>query len=110
LPANAHVQLPGRDGVRELSWELSGDAAHEEFLVVVARAPLARLEQRLAQAPPAAFDPQRGVQRVAAQLPPALKVEGVALSGVLDELAPQLADADATRAFAFHFRREAGAR
>jgi len=105
LPSGTRVQLPGRDGVRELSWELSGDSPREEFLVVVAREPLASLEQRLARAPQAAFAPQRGVQRVAAQLPPTLRVEGAGLAAVLDDLAPRLADAGASRAVAFHFRR-----
>ncbi len=109
LPADTQLQLPGRDGVRDLSWELSGDSPREEFLVVVARAPLIKLERRLTLAPRAAYEPQRGVQTIAAQLPPALQVKGVALAGILDELEPELADRKGVLAYVFHFHRDSAA-
>jgi len=102
LPADDRVRLPGRQGGRELSWEISGNGQREEFLVVLATAPMAQLD-RLADAAVPVDSVERGVGRVRAELPAGIALHGTHLNALLRELAPQLGDAERLRVQAYHF-------
>ena len=79
LPANARVRLPGSNGGRELSWEIAGSGQREEFLVVLASAPLAPI-QRLVDSAAVALDVERGVSRVHVEAPAGLTLRGAHLN------------------------------
>jgi eukaryotic-like serine/threonine-protein kinase len=104
LPAQDSLRLPGRQGNRELSWEITGSGQREEFLVVLASAPLTKLEQRLAQLDAVPLDPtERGVGRIRAELPGGITLHGTQLNALLAELGPELTDADRVRIHAYRF-------
>ena len=104
LPANATVTLPGRQGARTLSWEVSDANGREEFLVLLAQQPLERLDLRLAALPAVAIaDAERGVGRARANPPGALRLRGEHLNTLLTELGGELADAERVRLRAWRF-------
>ncbi|MEO8010058.1 MAG: serine/threonine-protein kinase [Dokdonella sp.] len=109
LPVNETIRLPGRQAGRELSWELQGNGGREEFLVVIARQPLAQLEKHLAAMPSVSLEnTERGVSRARAELPGGIALTGTRLVALLDELAPALADDDQVRVFAYRFNAAEG--
>ena len=104
LPADATVTLPGRQGVRTLSWEVSDANGREEFLVLLAQRPLERLDLRLAALPAASIaDTERGVGRTRANPPGALHLKGQHLNTLLGELGEEIADAEHVRLRAWRF-------
>jgi len=108
LPANARVRLPGSNGGRELSWEIAGSGQREEFLVVLASAPLAPI-QRLVDSAAVALDVERGVSRVHVEAPAGLTLRGAHLNALLEELGPDLRDANRARIQAYRFNDSGGA-
>jgi tRNA A-37 threonylcarbamoyl transferase component Bud32 len=103
LPAGTEIRLPGRQGDRALSWQVSSAGGREEFLVVLSDAALERLEHRLAGFSSAALDaPQRGVGHVSSIPIAKVSLRGRQLNALLAELAPQLDDAH-VRVRAWHF-------
>ena len=104
LPAGDDIALPGRHGARALSWEVSGSGAREEFLVVLASAPLVQLDRRLQALPAAAIaDVERGVARARPNPPGAVRLHGEHLNAVLGEIEDELADSDRVRVHAWRF-------
>ncbi|HEU4663221.1 MAG TPA: protein kinase [Dokdonella sp.] len=95
------VLLPGTQGARSLSWEVSSTGGRDEFLVLLARTPLVRLEQRLVALPDATVE--RGVARTVANPPAVAQVRGARLSALLHEFEAELADARRVRVRAWHF-------
>ena len=109
LPAGKAVTLPGRQGARTLSWEVSDASGREEFLVLLAREPLAKLDQRLATLPAAAIaEPQRGVARARANPPGDLRLRGEHLNTLLAELGDELKDGDRVHLRAWRFNEPPG--
>ena len=109
LPADKAVTLPGRQGARTLSWEVSDASGREEFLVLLAREPLAKLDQRLATLPAAAIaEPQRGVARARANPPGDLRLRGEHLNTLLAELGDELKDGDRVHLRAWRFNEPLG--
>jgi hypothetical protein len=102
LPANGRVRLPGGNGGRELSWEIASSGQREEFLVVLASAPLAQI-QRLVDSAAVALDVERGVGRVRAEVPGGVTLRGAHLNALLQELAPYLRDRERARIQAYRF-------
>jgi len=102
LTAGARVRLPGSKDGRELSWEITSSGQREEFLVVLASAPLAPI-QRLVDSAALAVDVERGVSRVHAEAPGGITLRGAHLNALLEELGPQLHDAERVRIQAFRF-------
>jgi len=107
LPANGRVRLPGSKGGRELSWEITSSGQREEFLVVLAAAPLAQI-QRLADSA-VALDVERGVARVRVEAPGGMTLRGAHLNALLEEIGPDLSDADRARIQAYRFNDPGGA-
>jgi eukaryotic-like serine/threonine-protein kinase len=104
LAAQTSLRLPGRQGGRELSWEISGSGQREEFLVVLAWIPLPKLERRLSEIAAVPSDAvERSVSRLRSDLPVATTVRGVHLQALLSELGSELADADRVRIKAYRF-------
>jgi eukaryotic-like serine/threonine-protein kinase len=104
LAAENTVHLPGRQGDRELSWEISNSGQREEFLVVLASIRLPNLERRLNQIAALPSDAiERSVSRLRSDLPVATTVRGVHLQALLGEMGSELADADHVRIKAFRF-------
>jgi len=98
------ITLPGHQGTRSLSWEVSSAGGREEFLVLVSRAPLARLDQRLAPLPAASIgEVERGLTRTRANPPAELSLRGAHLNEVLAELDEDLADPLRVRVRAWRF-------
>ncbi|HEY6940439.1 protein kinase domain-containing protein [Dokdonella sp.] len=95
------VLLPGTQGARSLSWEVSSTGGRDEFLVLLSRAPLVRLEQRLVALPDAAVE--RGVARTVANPPAVVQVRGARLNALLQAFETELADARRVRMRAWHF-------
>ena len=108
LPANDRVRLPGRSGGRDLSWEIASSGQREEFLVVLASAPLAQI-QRLVDSAALAPDVERGVNRVRVEAPGGVTLRGAHLNTLLAELGPDLRDPDRVRIAAFRFNDPAAA-
>ena len=108
LPAKARVRLPGSNGGREFSWEIASSGQREEFLVVLASAPLAQI-QRLVDSAALALDVERGVGRVRAERPGGVALRGTHLNALLEELGPDLRDADRVRVQAYRFNDPDGA-
>lgn len=100
LPANEVITLPGAQDSRSLSWEVSASNGRDEFVVVLARAPIIALEQRLQAMPSAAVE--RGVTR-AVPNPPELSSPGpVRLDALLKDIKPALDDPSRVRVFGWH--------
>jgi len=53
LPAGVRHRLPGKDGNASIDWVVTSAGGRETFLVLAARAPLAQVEQAVAQLPAA---------------------------------------------------------
>jgi tRNA A-37 threonylcarbamoyl transferase component Bud32 len=102
LPAGGDVRLPGSNSGREFSWEITSSGQREEFLVVLASAPLAPI-QRLVDSAALAVDVERGVGRVRAEAPGGVTLRGAHLNALLEELGPDLRNADRTRIQAYRF-------
>jgi len=102
LPANGRVRLPGSNRGRELSWEITSSGQREEFLVVLASAPLTQI-QHLVDSAAVALDVERGVGRVRAEAPGGVTLRGAHLNALLEELGPDLRDADRARTQAYRF-------
>jgi tRNA A-37 threonylcarbamoyl transferase component Bud32 len=100
-PVSGDVTLPGRQGARTLSWEVSGTGGREEFLVLLSRVPLARLDRQLAALPVAAVE--RGVARARPDPPGDLRLSGEHLNTLLADLREEIADASRVRMRAWHF-------
>ncbi|MGH8173229.1 MAG: serine/threonine-protein kinase [Rhodanobacteraceae bacterium] len=108
LPENKSVVLPGRQAARSLSWEVSDASGREEFLVLLANAPLATLEQRLATLPSAAIaEPQRGVAKTRVNPPGDLRLRGEHLNTLLAGLGDALKDGERVRLRAWRFNERA---
>jgi hypothetical protein len=104
LPADVETQLPGRQGGRALSWEVSNAGGGEEFLVVLADRPLPACERRLAAYAVASVDgAKRGVGRVAADRIANVRLKGTHLNALLSESDDELADTRHVRVLAYHF-------
>lgn len=104
LPADVETHLPGQQGDRTLSWEVSSSGGREEFLVILADRPLQSLEQRLAGYAAATSDaPQRGVGRVSGEPLANVRVHGLQLNALLSESPAELADTRHVRVLAYHF-------
>jgi tRNA A-37 threonylcarbamoyl transferase component Bud32 len=104
LPADVETQLPGRQGGRALSWEVSNAGGGEEFLVVLADRPLPAFERRLAAYAVASVDgAERGVGRVAADRIANVRLKGTHLNALLSESDDELADTRHVRVLAYHF-------
>ncbi len=104
LSADTKVSLPGRQGGRALSWEVSSNGGSEEFLVILADRPLHALQRRLAAYSVATIDtPQRGVGRIAASPLANLTLRGTHLNALLSESATELADARHVHVLSYHF-------
>jgi hypothetical protein len=108
LPAQRHIRLPGSQNGRELSWEISSDRQREEFLVVLAAAPVARLERAAQEAAVPVESAERGVGRVRAEPPAGIALRGTHLSAILRDIAPLLADPERARVRAWRFNDSAG--
>ncbi|MBA8886960.1 tRNA A-37 threonylcarbamoyl transferase component Bud32 [Dokdonella fugitiva] len=107
LPQGEGV-LPGDQDGRALSWQVSSEGGREEFVVVLADAPLARLEERLAALDAAAIDaPQRGVARISGEPLANVSVQGRQLAALLSAASAELADARHVRVLAYHFETRA---
>lgn len=78
-------QLPGKDGMTELSWQVDAEAERETFVVVASTAPLATLEEGVAQWRHAASPDNALVMRGVGRLVPATP-EPVRERGSLDAL------------------------
>lgn len=107
--AAGRVRLPGANNGRELSWEAGSDNQREEFLVVLANAPLAPLDRLQDTNAISAIAVERGVRRLRSEPPAGITLAGTHLSALLDELEPLLRDPERARAQAFRFN-DAGAR
>jgi tRNA A-37 threonylcarbamoyl transferase component Bud32 len=104
LPADAATRLPGQQGDRALSWEVSSSGGREEFLVILADHPLQGLEHRLAgYAAATSESPQRGVGRISGEPLANVRVKGVQLNALLSESSAELADTRHVRVLAYHF-------
>ena len=103
LPAQRRVRLPGSQNARELSWEISSDRQREEFLVVLAAQPIARLDRVTRDAAVPIDSNERGVGRVRAEPPAGIALRGTQLTGILQDIAPLLADDEQVRVRAYHF-------
>ncbi|WP_395682932.1 serine/threonine-protein kinase [Dokdonella sp.] len=104
LPAQVQIHLPGQQGGRALSWEVSSNGGREEFLVILADRPMQALEQRLAGYAAATSDaPQRGIGRVSSEPLVNVRVQGRQLNALLSESAAELVDTRHVRVLAYHF-------
>jgi eukaryotic-like serine/threonine-protein kinase len=104
LPAQTRVRLPGRADKRDLSWEITGSGRREEFLIVLAVAPLPALEQRIAQMASVPIESvERGVTKIHAEPPGDVVLLGAHLTALLTELGPDLAAPDRVRIQAYRF-------
>ena len=104
IAAGRTVTLPGLRGTQSLSWEVSGAGEREEFLVLLARARLDRLDSRLDALPAATVaETERGVVHTTPETPVAVRVEGEHLNAVLADLGEALADPSRARVRAWHF-------
>jgi len=104
LPAGSETRLPGQQGERALSWEVSSSGGREEFLVILADRALPALEHRLAGYAAATGDPpQRGVGRISGEPLANVRVQGVQLNALLSESSAELADTRHVRVLAYHF-------
>lgn len=100
--------LPGEQDGRALSWQVSSEGGREEFVVVLADAPLAGLEQRLAALDAAAIDaPQRGVARISGEPLANVSVQGRHLAALLSASSTELADARHARVLSYRFETNA---
>ena len=98
------VVLPGEQAGRALSWQVSSSGGREEFLIVLADAPLIGLEQRMAAFAAASVDaPQRGVSHVAIAPIANVTLHGPHLNALLDEFAAELGDRSRVHVLAYHF-------
>jgi tRNA A-37 threonylcarbamoyl transferase component Bud32 len=96
--------LPGEQNGRALSWQVSSHGGREEFVVVLADAPLQGLEQRLATFAAATVDvPERGVARIDAAPLANVALHGAHLNALLDALAAELGDRRHVRVLGYHF-------
>ena len=103
LPRGAIV-LPGEQDGRALSWQVSSAGGREEFLVVLADAPLEKFERRIATLAAAGIDaPERGVARVGAAPPGGVALHGPHLHALLGEFAGEFADSRHVRTLAYRF-------
>jgi tRNA A-37 threonylcarbamoyl transferase component Bud32 len=104
LAAGVENRLPGRQGDRALSWEVSSSGGREEFLVILADRPLHGLEQRLAEYSAATIDAgQRGVGRITGTALANVSVQGRQLEALLAASSAELADTRHARVLAYHF-------
>jgi tRNA A-37 threonylcarbamoyl transferase component Bud32 len=101
IGTGSDITLPGAQAGRSLSWEVSGTGGGEEFVVLLARAPLARLERNLAALPVAAIE--RGVRHATANLPAAVQLRGKHLKALLSGSSAELGDAARVQVRAWHF-------
>lgn len=103
LPRGDSV-LPGAQDGRALSWQVSSAGGREEFLVVLADAPLQDFERRIADFSAASIDaPERGVARVASAPLRGVTLHGRHLHALLDEFSGQLADTRHVRVIGYRF-------
>jgi serine/threonine protein kinase len=100
LPAHEAIVLPGAQNGRRLSWEVSASDGRDEFAVVLSRAPIDSLEQRLRAIPEAAI--QRGISRVVPTPSDAVIDSGTRLDAILHDIAGDLDDPKQVRAFTWH--------
>jgi hypothetical protein len=102
LAGNHPVRLPGKQDGRELAWEIGSDTQREEFVVVLATAPVAELDRLAGDAavtPPI----ERGVSRLRSELPAPARVQGRHLAAILQSIAPLLADPERARVRVYRF-------
>lgn len=98
------VVLPGEQDGRALSWQVSSEGGREEFVVVLADAPLPRFEQRIAAFAAATVDaPERGVARVGAAPLANVSLRGKHLNALLDESAAELGDRRRVHVIGYRF-------
>lgn len=98
------IVLPGEQDGRALSWQVSSAGGREEFLVVLADAPLEKFERRIGAFAAASVDaPERGVARVGAAPPGGVALHGPHLHALLDEFAGEFADHRHVRVMAYRF-------
>jgi len=104
LSGGDDITLPGRVGARSLSWEVSGTGAREEFLVLLARAPLTALDRRLDTLPAVDIGgAERGVARARPNPPSVVQLAGEHLNAVLADIDDEIADPDRVRVRAWRF-------
>ena len=98
------VVLPGAQAGRALSWQISSSGGREEFLVVLADAPLHGLEQRIAAFAAATIDaPERGVAHVHTGPIMDIALRGPHLNALIGEFAGELGDRNRVRVLGYHF-------
>jgi tRNA A-37 threonylcarbamoyl transferase component Bud32 len=104
LPPDVETLLPGQQGDRALSWEVSSSGGREEFLVILADRPLRDLEHKLDGYSGATIDAvQRSVGRIAGTPLANVSVHGEHLNALLSASATELADTRHVRVLAYHF-------
>lgn len=95
LPAGRELELPGRLGDRELSWEITSPTEYEEFVLIVSDRPLPFLADRLGGAARAELPAptlSRGAGRIRVEVPQAPAVEGRALAALIAQANAQHRD------------------
>lgn len=98
------TMLPGEQAGRTLSWQVSSAGGREEFVLVLANAPLHGFEQRLAGFATASIEaPQRGVAQVGSAPLANVSLRGRHLSALLDEFAGELGDRRRVQVVAYRF-------
>ena len=96
--------LPGEQDGRALSWQVSSAGGREEFVIVLADAPLPRFEQRITAFAAAVIDaPERGVARVGIAPLANVALRGRHLNALLDESAAELGDHHHVRVIGYRF-------
>ena len=105
LPPGDRIEIPGRWQGRAMRFEVSSSATAEDFLLVAATAPIARLEALAGE--PAVADAEVRARGTALVVPATSGLPGTRLDALAAELA---ADAGAPRLWRFHLpHRDSGA-
>jgi tRNA A-37 threonylcarbamoyl transferase component Bud32 len=102
LPAGETVTLPGAQGSRSLSWEIAASNGRDEFVLVLARAPIAALEQRLPVIEAASVE--RGVRHAVPDAPVIASMGSTHLQALLREVGDKLDDPGQVRVFVWRLR------
>jgi hypothetical protein len=102
LPAGEAVTLPGAQGSRSLSWEVSASNGRDEFVVVLARAPIIALEQRLPTIEAASVE--RGVRHAVPDAPVIASIGSTHLQALLRDVGDKLDDPGQVRVFVWHLQ------
>lgn len=102
------TMLPGEQSGRALSWQVSSAGGREEFVLVLANAPLPGFEQRLAGFAAASIEaPQRGVAQVGSAPLTNVSLHGRHLNALLNEFAGELGDRRRVQVIAYRFNTRA---